>query len=94
MGGDFTKMTVTDHHVMCIPPTVTRHHVARIPFEDSGLLWCNNKFKKTTAIFYKACHVLTEKALYVLYCSLALPYMTYFAEICGNTYRPNVLYVF
>ena len=37
MGGDFTKMAVTDYHVMCIPPTVTRHHVTRIPFEDDGL---------------------------------------------------------
>ena len=83
MGGDFTKMTVKNHHV------------TRIPFEDSGLLlFCNHQFKKTTVIFYKACHVLTEKVLYVLYCSLALPYMTYFAEICGNTYRPNVLHVF
>ena len=29
---------------------------------------------KTTAIIYKASHVLTERALYILYCSLALPY--------------------
>ena len=29
---------------------------------------------KPTAIIYKASHVLTERALYILYCSLALPY--------------------
>ena len=46
MGRDFTKMTVTDHHVMCIQPTVTRYHVKRIPFEDGWLfvsesiVWC------------------------------------------------------
>ena len=39
-------MTVTDHHVMCIPPTVTRYHVKRFPFEDGWLfvgesiVWC------------------------------------------------------
>ena len=48
MGGDFTKMTVTDHHVMCIPPTVTRYHVKRIPlaledgwlFVRESIVWC------------------------------------------------------
>ena len=47
-----------------------------------------SKLSKTTAIIYKASHVLTERALYILYCSLALP------EIWGNTYRTNVLPVF
>ena len=32
-----------------------------------------SKLSKTTAIIYKASHVLTERALYILYCSLALP---------------------
>ena len=53
-----------------------------------------SKLSKTTAIIYKASHVLTERALYILYCSLALPYMSYCAEIWGNTYRTNVLPVF
>ena len=53
-----------------------------------------SKISKTTAIIYKASHVLTERALYILYCSLALPYMTCCAECWGNTYRTNVLPVF
>ena len=53
-----------------------------------------SKISKTTAIIYKANHVLTKRALYILYCSLALPYMTYCTEIWGNTYRANVLPVF
>ena len=53
-----------------------------------------SKISKTTAIIYKASHVLTERALYILYCSLAVPYMTYCAESWGNTYRTNVLPVF
>ena len=53
-----------------------------------------SKLSKTTAIIYEASHVLTERALYILYCSLALPYMSYCAEIWGNTYRTNVLPVF
>ena len=31
-----------------------------------------SNISKTTAIIYKASHVLTERALYILYCSLAL----------------------
>ena len=53
-----------------------------------------SKISKTTAIIYKASHVLAERALYILYCSLALPYMTYCAEIWRNTCRTNVLPVF
>ena len=40
-----------------------------------------SNISKTTAILYKASHVLTERALYIVYCSLALPYMSYCADI-------------
>ena len=67
---------------------------------DDKLKWkehikiIQSKISKTTAIIYKASHVLTERALYILYCSIALPYMTYCSEIWGNTYRTNALPVF
>ena len=51
-------------------------------------------FKCHYFYIYALTHVLTERALYILYCSLALPYMSYCAEIWGNTYRTNVLPVF
>ena len=51
-----------------------------------------SKISKTTAIIYKASHILTERALYVLYCSLVLPCMTYCAEILGNNVLPVFLF--
>ena len=53
-----------------------------------------SNISKTTAIIYKASHLLTERAMYILNCSLALPYMTYCSESWENTYRTNVLPVF
>ena len=53
-----------------------------------------SKISKTTAIIYKGSHVLTERALHILYCSFALPYMTNCSEMWANTYRTNVLPVF
>ena len=52
-----------------------KEHIKTIP----------SKISKTTAIIYKASHVFTERALYILYCSLALPYKSYCAAIWGNT---------
>ena len=54
-----------------------------------------SKISKTTAIIYKASHVLTERALY--YYTVHWHFriiMTYCAKSWGNTYRTNVLPVF
>ena len=53
-----------------------------------------SKVSKTNAILFKISHVLNNKALYVLYCSLAIPYMMYCAEIWENTGRTNALPLF
>ena len=39
-------------------------------------------------------HLLNRSALFILYCSLFLPYLTYYAEIWGNTYKSNTLCIF
>jgi len=38
----------------------------------------------------KARHVLSKKALYILYCSLVLPNLYYCVEIWGNTYKTTL----
>lgn len=38
----------------------------------------------------KASHVLNEKALYILYSSLVLPYLNYCVEVWGNIYKTTL----
>ena len=37
---------------------------------------------------------MNRSALFILYCSLFLPYLTYCAEIWGNTYKSNIQCIF
>ena len=48
------------------------------------------KLCKSLGIISKVKEFLNEKNLYVLYCSLVLPYMTYGVEVWGNTYKTNL----
>ena len=52
------------------------------------------KMSKTTAIIYRSREILNQNSLYLLYCSLIIPYMTYCVEIWGNTYRTNLNPIF
>ena len=36
---------------------------------------------------YKMKPILNQKSLYMLYCSLVLPYMSYCVEVWGNNYK-------
>lgn len=49
-----------------------------------------SKLAKSIGVLAKAKHVLNSESLYVLYCSLVLPYLSYCAEIWGNTYETNI----
>lgn len=48
-----------------------KEHVSYIP----------KKLSKTTAVLRKASQVLNERACYILYCSIFLPYINYCSEI-------------
>lgn len=54
----------------------------------------SNKLNKTLAIFYKIRYKLSSDSLYILYCSLFLPYINYCCEIWGNTFISNVNKIF
>ena len=53
-----------------------------------------SKLSKTVGILYRIRHLLNRSALFILYCSLFLPYLTYCAEIWGNTYKSNTQCIF
>ena len=52
------------------------------------------KMSKTIAILFRSKEILNQKSLYLLYCSLIIPYMTYCVELWGNTYKTNVNPIF
>jgi hypothetical protein len=53
-----------------------------------------SKISKSIAIIYKASRVLNTDSLYMLYCTLFLPYISYCAEVWGNTYKTNLRKIF
>ena len=70
---------------------------ARLPPLAAGLLtWKDHisKLSKTVGILYRIRHLLNRSALFILHCSLFLPYLTYCAEIWGNTYKSNTQCIF
>jgi len=64
---------------------------------DCKLSW-NAHIRHTTslheslAIISRVKHIIDCNALYTLYCSLILPYLTYCVEVWGNNYK-NVIIV-
>ena len=67
---------------------------------DEKLTWKDNislvrsKLAKTVGILDRVRHLLNRSALFILYCFLFLPYLTYCAEIWGNTYKSNIQCIF
>ena len=48
------------------------------------------KLARSVAIMGRTRHILNQRALYILYCSMVLPYLCYCTEIWGNTYISNL----
>ena len=63
---------------------------------DSKLDWnyhidiVRNKVAKNVSVINRVKHVLTNSALYSLYCTLVMPYLTYCCEVWGNTYKTRI----
>jgi len=53
-----------------------------------------SKLSKTIAILYKTKYLLNTPSLYILYCSLIVPYFSYCVEIWGHTYTTNTKPIF
>lgn len=62
---------------------------------DEKLTWKNHilhvkqKLSKCISIIYRSGFVIDQSALYILYCSLFLPYLSYCLEVWGLTYKSN-----
>ena len=63
---------------------------------DDNLNWkmhishVKSKLSKSIAIIYKSKFILSQESLYLLYCTLFLPYLTYCLEIWGSSYVTNI----
>ena len=67
---------------------------------DSKLDWnyhidiVRNKVAKNVSVSNRVKHVLTSSALYSLYCTLVMPYLTYCCEVWGNNYKTRIQSLF
>ncbi len=63
---------------------------------DHKLCWKSHinhvktKISKSIAILNIIKHIFNEKALYILYCALIVPYITYCVEVWGHAYKTNL----
>ena len=53
-----------------------------------------NKVAKNVSVMNRVKHVLTSSALYSLYCTLVMPYLTYCCEVWGNNYKTRIQSLF
>ena len=67
---------------------------------DSKIDWnyhidiVRNKVAKNVSVINRVKHVLASSALYSLYCTLVMPYLTYCCEVWGNNYKTRIQSLF
>ena len=67
---------------------------------DSKLDWnyhidiVRNNVAKNVSVINRVKHVLTSSALYSLYCTVVMPYVTYCCEVWGNNYKTRIQSLF
>ena len=74
---------------------VTQNKFLGITIDDklswkSHIKHVRTKISKSISILNKAKQFLDHKSLRTLYCSLVLPYLSYCAEVWGNTYKSSL----
>ena len=87
-----------DFNVFIEHERINRVHVTKFLgiYIDDKLNWkyhintVRSKLSKVAAIIYRASCLINQDGIYMLYCSLFLPYINYCSEIWGNTYCTNV----
>ena len=91
----FRNITTTLNNV-----SIKQNHSARFlgVYIDDKMTWkdhisyISNKLAKSISILHQEVKwTLDSRALRLLYYTLVLPYISYCAIICGNTYYTNVL---
>uniref|UniRef100_A0A672HNL4 Reverse transcriptase domain-containing protein n=1 Tax=Salarias fasciatus TaxID=181472 RepID=A0A672HNL4_SALFA len=56
----------------------------------SHIKYVRSKLARSIGVLSKARLILNQKSLFMLYCTLILPYLTYCVEVWGNTYKSNL----
>ena len=87
-----------DFNVFIEHERINRVHVTKFLgiYIDDKLNWkyhintVRSKLSRVAAIIYRASCLINQDGIYMLYCSLFLPYINYCSEIWGNTYCTNV----
>ena len=77
---------------------ITRLHVKKClgVYIDESLNWTYQinkvrlKLLKVAAVIYKTNCLIDRNGMYILYCSLFLPHLSYCCEMLGNTYTTNI----
>ena len=77
---------------------ITRVHVNTFlgVYIDESLNWkykinkVRLKLSKVAAVIYKANCLIDLNGMYILYCSLFLPHLSYYCELWGNTCTTNI----
>ena len=68
---------------------------SRLNWKEHIILVTRKKLAKNVSVMNRVMHLLTNDALFSLYCSLILPHLNYCCETWGNTYKSRLhpLYV-
>ena len=95
----FGRSNQPDHHIVYIDNIV----IERVNCNkflgviiDSKLSWSDHvsyirhKMSKNLSVMHRVKWLLNNSALYMIYCTLVLPYISYCCEIWGNTYKTRV----
>ena len=95
----FTNRSCDDTYSVCMNGlTLSRGFVTKFlgVHMDSNLDWnyhiniVRNKVAKNVFVMNIVKNVLTSSALYSLYCTLVMPYLTYCCEVWGNNYKSRI----
>ena len=99
----FTNRSCDDTYTVCMNGLhLSRMFVKQLSgvHMDSKLDWnyridiVRNKVAKNVSVINRVKHVLTSSALYSMYCTLVLPYLTHCCEVWGNNYNTRIQSLF
>ena len=99
----FTNRSCDDTYTVCMNGLyLSRVFVTKFlgGHMDSKLDWndhidiVRNKVAKNVSVINRVNHVLTSSALYSLYSTLVMPYLTYCCEVWGNNYKTSIQSLF
>ena len=65
-------------------------HIDELLNWNCHIKYVKSKLAKSSAILYRCSQFINRTTMYILYCALFLPYITYCSEIWGNTYPSNI----